>query len=381
MPPGGSGDRRLDLLVEHFSGLVIGGRGDLARGRHLYSLRALDALWDPDGVLRLPYRPSRNPGAFLVMTFDLVGDACYGYSLLLDGGGGASELLATRVSAHVRARMQAPWSRLVAELDRLGLPHLGAMLAGFVPAMLRRSPASGLPAELARLRSWMTPAQTEAFDPEAHMAGLSFATVLRLLGWEGGSSVRSGREQHPTGGDLRAHLRRKLDRPWAAALRLTRHPTWLDVLAGMPVPAEDLAAQRGEHDFAVAYSLATDAPAPGRRWDAPEPFVTEAGREEFAFLTGRGVEEEAVRRATRLERWGASLVFPEAYALVDARLVATPELEPLHAGGRWRAAAVEAEDALAALRREFIQRVAEEVAKVADRRPTDRGAAGEEAVA
>lgn len=380
MPPGGSPDRRLDLLVEHFVGLVTRGRGDVARGRHLYALRALDALWDPDGALDLPYRPHRNPGAFLTMTFDLVGDACYGYSVLIDGAGAASESLVARVSAHLRARLLAPWPRLVAELDRLGLPNLGRMLADFVPALLLRSPSSGLPDELARLTSRMTRAQADAFDPDAYVAGLSFAAVLRLSGWEARPSTRSGREQHPTGGDLRALLRRKLDRPWAAALRRAPAAGLLDLLARMPVPAEDLARSSGDYDFAVAYSLTTDAPAPGRWWDAPEPFVTAADREEFAFLVGRGTEEEAVRRATRLERWGATLVFPEAYALVDTDLTATPALEPLHAGGAWRTVIAESGASLAALRREFTQRVAEEMAAAAPTRaaPT-RAAAKEEA--
>lgn len=375
MPPRSTGDRRPDLLVEHFLGLVTEGRGDLARGRHLYLLRALDALWDPDGMLDLPYRPYRNPGAFLAMTFDLAGDAGYGYSLLLDSDGGTSEDLVARVSAHLRARLLAPWPRLVDELDSLGLPHLGRMLAGFVPAMLERSPLSALPEELSRLMSWMTPAQAEAFDRDAYMAGLPFARVLDLVGWQARRWSQVGREQHPTGGDLRALLRKRLDGPWAAALRRTPAQSLSGLLASMPVAAEDLARRGGEDDFAVAYALATDAPPPGRRWEAAEPFVTAAGREEFEFLTGRGSEDETVRRATRLERWGASLVFPESYALVDARLTSTPAVEPLHAGARWRALAWELAEPLAALRREFTQRVAGEMAEGARRAAAKEAAA------
>lgn len=358
MPPGSSGDQGLDLLVERFLGLVTEGRGDLARGRHLYSLRALDALWDPDGVLRLPYRPSRNPGAFLAMVFDLAGDACYGYTIFLDGGAGPTDDLVTRVATHLRARLSAPWPRLTAELDRLGLPHLARMLSDFVPTMLQGSSLSRLPDELARLRSWMTKGQAAAFDTVAYVATLPFARVLELVGWPDDHAGRVGREQHPTGGDLRSLLRRRLDGPWSLALLGAPAPDLAGLLASMPVAPEDLARQGEEGGFAVAYALATDAPPPGRRWRAPAPFVTEPDREEYAFLTGSGAEDGSVRRATRLERWGASLVFPRSFELVDARLTDEPSLGPLHAGGDWRGFVGEKADELADRRMEFMRRVA-----------------------
>lgn len=263
MPNGGRGGRELELLVERFLGFITEGRGDLARGRHVYLLRALDALWDPNGALDLPYRPSRNPGAFLAMTFDLVGDAGYGYSLLLDGGGASSRDQADTIATHIRARLVAPWPQLVTDLRRLGMPHLGEMLAGFVPDVLERSPLSRFPDELTRLASRMTARQAGQFDRSAYLARVPFGRVLDLLGWSGAHSPPSGREQHPTGGDLRSLLRGRLDAPWAAALQLEPPTGAVDVLASLPTPPERLQEVGGDGDFAVAYALTTDAPAPG----------------------------------------------------------------------------------------------------------------------
>src|SRR5690606_13627297 len=264
--------------------------------------------------------------------------------------------------------------RLVSDLRRLSMPHLGRMVAGFVPDILERSQLSRLPAELARLRGRMTTTQLASFDRDAYLAELSFARVLRLVGWSGDRSYPSAKEQHPTGGDLRALVRKRLDAPWAAALRHMTAAGPTDVLATMPAVIErraELSADvGGDDDFAVAYSLSSDAPAPGRRWHAPEPFVTSEGREEFEFMTGRGAADGAVRRSTRLERWGASLVFPEAYALVDVRLESTPGMEPLHAGAPWRELVAASGAEVAAVRREFTQQVA---ARMADSTDADRG--------
>ncbi len=366
MPTVGREDQELELLVERFLGYLTEGRGDLARGRHLHLLRALDALWDPDAVIDLPYRPTRNPGAFLAMTFDLAGDACHGYSLLLDGGGSTTREQLSGIAAHVRARLRAPWPRHVAELRRLGMHHLGAMLEGFVPDVLERSPLSRLPTELARLAGRMTARQASLFDRRAYLVGLPFARVLDLLGWHGERAAPSGREQHPTGGDLRSLLRRRLDAPWAAALRLAPAVGPVAVLATMPTAPERLTEVGGEGDFAVSYALSSDAPAPGRRWPAPAPYVTDDGRDEFEYLTGRGAADDAadraIRREIRLERAGASLMFPESYARVDALLETTPGLEPLHAGGSWRELVKARAEELAAARLEFTHRVAEQMA-------------------
>lgn len=386
MPSGGRDGQGLEPLAEHFLGLVAEGRGDLARGRHLYLLRALDALWDPAALIDLPYRPVRNPGAFIAMTFDLVGDARFGYSLALDASAAATHDVRDRLRAHLRARLQAPWQHLVADARLVGVPHLAAMLAAFVPDVLERSPLSRLADELARRTARMTTAQAHAFDRVAFVARLSVAQVLELVGWRASAAANGTREQHPTGGDLRALLRRRLDGPWATALRELQPTDALDVVASMPVPVEQLAGLCDAGDFAVSYALATDARSPGRRWDAPSPFVSDAGRDTFEFFSGRAEGAGSVGRAERLAHWGASLVYPTAYALVDAALQRAAGLEPFHAGGSWRGAVSAWADAVARRRRAFTGRVAAHMAGAAtaggvERVPEGRAGDGQEALA
>ncbi|MBX3144494.1 MAG: hypothetical protein KF813_12095 [Trueperaceae bacterium] len=357
MPDGGILDEGADPLVDHFVRLVTEGRGDLARGRHLFTLRALDAMWDPDGVIELPYRPTRNPAAFLEMTFDVAGDVRFGYTLLLQASAESSHRVEARLRSHISRRLNEPWSALVAQLERMRLSNLAAVVSDTILEGLGRPLVSDLPAEIERIQAWMTEEQVARFDRSAFIAGLSFGKVLKLFRW-GSRAGSSGREQHPAGGDLRAHLRRKLDVPWEAALVESGASDAHELLAGMPLDVAQLAAASGEVDFAVAYALATDAPVPGREWVAPEPFVAEGHRSEFEFLVGRGSDATGVRRTTRLQRWGASLVFPNSFRVVDERLGTVPGLDGMHAGRDWRGAVGSVSDRLAVLRRRFLERVA-----------------------
>lgn len=303
------------------------------------------------------------------MVFDLIGDASYGYLAAVDGAAVAQERALDEVGRHVQQRLAAPWPRFVEELQRTGMPHLARVVAETIAVALRRPGLSDLREELARLFSWMTEAQVERFDLDSYVGDLPLHRVLTLLRYgrerkevtvgEQQSPVR--REQHPTGGDLRSLLRRRLDPVWLQAMAAMPATDTLEFLASWPVEPAWMAGQPGEHDFAVAYALATDAPVPGRRWSAPAPYVFEDEREDFEHLAGRGPEAVSVRRATRLGRWGASAVFPQSMRWVDAGLETASGLTDLHAGGSWRTALAASADLLDLARRRFLQQVADDV--------------------
>lgn len=375
MPHGGILDEGADPLAEHFVRLVTEGRGDLARGRHLYALRALDALWDPTGLIKLPYRPTRNPAAFLEMTFDLVGDVRFGYTLLLVAGAESANQIETRLTSHISERLSEPWPAFVSLLVRMGLPNLARVLSETIHEGLGRRAVSDLPDEIDRVRSWMTERQAGEFDYSAFVAGLPFGRVLTLFRWRRSRLAASGREQHPAGGDLRALLRRKLDSPWERSLLRAGTADAQEFLASWPVDVIQLAATFGDDDFAVAYALATDAPSPGREWVAGEPYVSEHGVPEFEFLSGRGSDAAGVRRATRLQRWGASLVFPRSFRIVDESLRSVAGLEELQAGRDWRSAVESVADLLMSLRRRFLELVAVELRSESEQEAGDKDVA------
>jgi hypothetical protein len=355
----------VDALVTRCFRLVADGRGDVARGRNVFVLRFLDALWDEEGPLSVPYRPTRNPAAFLVMVFDLVGDAAHGYLARLerDPQPAASE---AAIREHLRARALAPWTRLVDECRTLGLPHVAQVVADTVRHALARPSTSDLAAELERVRGWMTPAQAAVFDADAYVERLPLARVLTLLRFDPDAPPPGGREQHPTGGDLRSLLRRRLDAAWAAALADVAPAAGGDAtafLAAWPLDVLTLAgAAADDEDFAAAYAVATDAPPPGRTWPAAAPYVEASEAETFAALAGRGNAPDAAwtRRTTRLRRWGVSALLPATVAAVDRGLAAfAPALGFLAARMPWRQALTARRDALTLARRHALQLVAD----------------------
>jgi hypothetical protein len=345
-------------FADRFLRLVTEGRGDGARGRNLYALRCLDAMGSGTSPLRLKYRPSRNPAAFLALVFDLAGDALHGYFTHLDGGAEHADAARDVVRRHLRRRLEAPWIRFVNELGDAGFGSLASMVGDVIVEALARSAVSDLRAELTTLRSWMTAAQYAQFDVDHFIRTLPFHRVLTLLRYDDALAAAAG-EQHPTGGDLRALLRRRLDAPWSVALAGEGTDDSLAFLAAWPLDVGWLADASGDEDFAVAYALATDARHPGRSWNAPEPFVRSDEREAFESLAARGAQESATRRELWLRRWGVSATFPATTGTLDARLVDDASaLALLHAGCAWRGLVAD-RDALEVARRHFLQRVAD----------------------
>jgi hypothetical protein len=347
-------------LADRFVRLVADGRGDGARGRNLYALRCLDAMASPEGPLHLPYRPTRNPVAFLAMVFDLTGDALHGYLARIEGGAEHEVDAVDGVRRHLAERLAAPSGYFVEELRSAGFDHLADVTHETIAQALHRPSASDLPALLTELRSWMTAAQYARFDAERFVRDLPFHRVLTLLRFDGAENASAGaREQHPTGGDLRALIRRRLDGPWRLALQRAEAGDPIAFLASWPFDIGWLAEQ-GDEDFAAAYAVATDANGPGRHWTAHAPYVRDEELMDFASLVGRAATAGAVRRETRLRRWGVSATFPETTRLLDARLVgAASDLPALHAGGAWREHVAAHRDALEVARRHCTQRVAD----------------------
>lgn len=348
-------------LADRFLRLVAEGRGDGARGRNLYALRYLDAMGRPDSPLRFPYRPTRNPGAFLAMVFDLAGDALHGYSDRIEGGAEHVVDTADGVRGHLVERLTARWGRFVAELEGAGFEHLATLTRETIVDGLRRPAVSDLPAVLSEIESWMTAAQHARFDADRFVHELPFHRVLTLMRYDRASGASTNtREQHPSGGDLRALVRRRLDRPWRRALDRATTAEPIAFLASWPFDVAWLADQTGDPEFAVAYALATDANTPGRTWTAPAPYVRDEDRVAFEALAGRGAAAGATRRETRLRRWGVSATFPTSTATLDDRLgEAAADLAPLHATADWRGHVAAHRDALAVARRRFVQHVAD----------------------
>ncbi len=357
-------DEPVARLADRFVRLVAEGRGDGARGRNLYALRCLDAMASPDSPLHLPYRPTRNPGAFLAMVFDLAGAVIHGYLARIDGGAEHTRDAVGGVRQHLGERLSAPWSRFAAELHGAGFEGLAALVCETAWQALHRPAVSDLPALLAEVRGSMTTSQWARFDADQYVRELPFHRVLTLLRYHGEHDVTAGtRELHPAGGDLRALVRRRLDAPWRLALERRAHSDPIAFVASWPVDVGWLADQAADEDFAVAYTIATDANHPGRSWAAPPPYVGDEDREGFESLVGRDASAAATRRETHLRRWGVSATFPASVRAVDEALVeAANDLPAFHAGAAWREHVIAHRDALEVARRRFVQQVADTLA-------------------
>lgn len=356
-------DEPVARLADRFVRFVAEGRGDGARGRNLYALRFLDVMGRPESALHFPYRPTRNPGAFLAMVFDLAGDALHGYSTRIEGGAEHSVEAADGVRLHLVDRLTQPWGRFVADLEGAGFRHLAGVTCETIVQGLQRPSVSDLPDLLNELESWMTTAQHARFDADRFARELPFHRVLTLLRYDGAKVASAGtREQHASGGDLRALVRRRLDRPWRLAFDHEDVADPIAFLASWPFDITWLADQACDDDFAVAYALATDANRPGRHWAAPPPYVCAEEREGFEALAGRGAAAGTTRRETRLQRWGVSATFPTSIEAVDERLAdAAADLPALHARAPWRQHVARHRDALEVARRRFVQRVADAI--------------------
>ncbi len=298
-------------LSDYFHSLVLSGRGDNARGRSLHVLHFLEFAWSRRDLPLNSYRPSRRPGAFLAMVFDLLGDASRGYTdMLLEGRRAA-------VLQDVGRRLKAPWHSFVGEVEASGFPRLAAVLDETLQAALRNPAQSGLPGFLRCLRLYMTPSQLALLDVRLLIGSLSVGEVLAHLRFDPPTASTGVEERHPVGGDLRKAIRASYDAPWRRAVEAVGEPDLVTFLAVFPVDLTAIALSGGLgadlDDFAVFYACVTDAKAPGRVWQAPDAYVgaDEEARQHFAFLSARGTRESLSRRAQGLLRLGLSGTFPE----------------------------------------------------------------------
>lgn len=344
-------------LAEHFHNLAVAGRGDNARGRSLHVLHFLEFAWSRRDLPLNSYRPSRRPGAFLAMVFDLLGDASRGYTdLLLEGHRAA-------VLQDVGRRLKAPWHGFVGEVEASGFPRLAAVLDETLQAALRNPAQSGLPGFLRHLRLYMTPSQLALLDVRLLIGRLSVGEVLAYLRFEPPTATEV-EERHPVGGDLRKVIRASYDAPWRRALEAVGELDLVTFFAVFPVDLTAIALGRSLgadlDDFAVFYACVTDAKAPGRVWQAPDAYVgaDEEARRHFAFLCARGARESLSRRAQGLLRLGLSGTFPETFRHLDGWLGSPERFPELHAGRPWREAVAARKNRVAEARLRFLEGLA-----------------------
>lgn len=345
-------------LAEHFHNLAVTTRGDSARGRSLHVLHFLEFAWSRPDMPLHSYRPSRRPAAFLAMVFDLLGDASRGYTDSLLEGRRADVL------RDISGRLKAPWHSFVGELERAGFPELAAVLDETLQAALRHPAQSDLPAYLRRLRLYMTPPQFAQVDVRLLISSSSIEQIFAYLRFEPWAAQTVKEERHPVGGDLRKVIREGFDAPWRRALEEVGEPDFVTFFAALPVDLSALAL--GGHgtpfdDFAVLYACVTDAKAPGRLWQPPDPYVgaDEEARQHFAFLSARGAEESLSRRAQGLLRLGLSGTFPGTFRHLDGWLERPERFPELHTKRAWQEAVAAQRGAIARARVRFVGRLAE----------------------
>ena len=288
-------------LAVRVRSLAINGRGDDARGRHLASLYALEWAYS-NGLFA--YRPSRDPGHWML--------------LLLDVAGARAGL-----SPSDRVAMSA--DALFARLSEIDLRHIVAQTRAVVVEHVARR--LGLPVQFA----------------EPLLARMSVAAVVNLLGVGPAGATRA--EKHPQGRQVRKVLRARVDGGWERRLgalepAVERDPRVL--LAALPISfglslttvqsamlrvGEDLA----QAPFAVYYALLTDARRGGRVWRPPDRYVAGGCYDRATFDLAVGHALDAVRsrkrryrRSSALSELGMSALFPATVARLDAWLERYP---------------------------------------------------------
>ena len=291
----------LEGLALRIRSLALDGRGDDARGRHLASLYALEWAYR-NGLFA--YRPSRDPGHWLL--------------LLLDVAGARAGLAPTD-------RVQMSADALFARLCEIDLRHIVRHTRAVVLEHVARR--LGLSVQFA----------------EPLLARMSVAAVLNLLGVGPADAARA--EKHPQGRQVRKVLRARVDAGWERRLGafepvVERDPGVL--LAALPISfglslrtvqsamlrvGEDLA----HVPFAVYYALLTDARRGGRVWRPPDRYV-EGGcydRATFDLAVGHALDavrsrKRRYRRSSALSELGMSALFPATVARLDAWLERYP---------------------------------------------------------
>ena len=281
--------------------LAIDGRGDDARGRHLASLYALEWAY---GNGLFAYRPSRDPGHWLLLLLDVAG---------------------ARAGLPPSDRVQMSADALFARLSEIDLRHTVTHTRAVVLEHVARR--LGLPVQLA----------------EPLLARMSVAAVLNLLGVGPASAARA--EKHPQGRQVRKVLRARVDVGWERRLGALEPAVEGDarvLLAALPISfglglrtvqsamlrvGEDLA----QVPFAVYYALLTDARRGGRVWRPPDRYV-EGGcydRATFDLAVGHALDavrsrKRRYRRSSALSELGMSALFPATVARLDAWLQRYP---------------------------------------------------------
>jgi hypothetical protein len=314
----------LEQMADLFHGLIAEGRGDRARGRNFHILHFLNLIWSELGFPLHRYRPSRNPGAFLAMAFDLLGDYLCGHS---------ERLLEDRphlVLPIIKSWLGLPWHAFRERVAVAGLPHLAAVLDETVRVALRTLSKSSFPAYLGRLKLYMTPAQLALLDVNALIDGLPVGKILFYLHVTELPRREPGDERHPIGGDLRQAIRKTFDLAWRRALERQERRDLVMFFASLPVGGLRL-LDPSDYDFAVFYARLTDGREPGRIWQAPALYLAEEDRQHFLFLTGRLPHDRLTRKTLGLLRLGLSATFPETIRFLDGLLERADGFPELHA--------------------------------------------------
>lgn len=281
-------------LARYLRSLALDGRGDDARGRHLAALSVLDWALGHD---LFDYRPSRDPGRWLL--------------LLLDVGG-------ARIGLAPEARLRLP-------LDDF-LARLGGKDLRLVADLTRSALADAVGDRIGVCR-------------EAAAGRLERTTVAETL-WLLGipETGPSGREKHPQGRQLRKAIRARVDLAWDARLDAVEEAGEVDaatVLAAIPgsyavaVRTVQAALTRVGEDlahtpFAVFYALLTDARRGGRVWRPSDCFVEAGSYDRAAFDAAVGhalldarSRKRRYRRSSALAELGLSSFFPATFARID----------------------------------------------------------------
>ena len=262
------------------------------------------------------YRPTREPGRWLLLLLDVTGQRM-------------------RLNPHERLALSAHGF-----LERLSLMDL---------AYLSKRTREALCSAFAR--QFDVPAQLA----EPVLERMSVAAVL----WQLGVTLTSDhdREKHPQGRQVRAALRSRIDGAWdtgLASLEATQSVTAVSFLASLPIAARttlvEVQAALREVDedladvpFAVFYALLTDARRGGRVWRPPAAYVESHSYDRAAFDATVGHALDSVRsrkrryhhhRSAVLGDLGLSTMFPATIARLDAWLDAKeiPEFR-IDAGG------------------------------------------------